>query len=707
METLLHAGLGNALAAALLASLVAGFGLITRRPALLHALWVVVLLKLITPPLWSVPVVPSVEGEIEGQADPAELLALTARPEPPTSEPVFRAVPHRGAVPPDSVEIVEAPAWRGTPRPETPSRAGTAPTWRTVVAWTWVAGSLVTFGIAAVRVRRFGRLLKEARPAPRDVLDRVGELATRLGLSCPPEVRMTPGAVSPMLWALGGRPLLIVPDDLWERLDGARRDTLLVHELAHLKRRDHWVRGLELLATGLYWWHPVVWWSRRALHEAEEQCCDAWVVWAIPGAARTYAEALLDTVDFLSGAEPSVPWAASGLGHVRHLKRRLVMILNGTTPRSLSWSGILATLGLCAALLPLSPSWADEPPTTEPSETFEVRAEQAQAPEPDRRVEEVLIIKSDLGKLDEEFIPLKEEVITRVHKDAMKPLQAQLDELSGKEKLSKEDEIRRSAIQHAIEELKRALGDRSEDADPKAVKPRKREGKEGADRRPDVREERVERKVQVDPAPHPNPHPGDSLGDDPGNEAHAKEVAEFAERLRVLQRTIRSKNDPAIRAQREKLESAIEGMAAHREALRGKVQNKNADLDKARAELREQGTELSKKRAEFMEAEQRYQEARRRLAEMERPDRVSRNEGPLADALNLRGPVTFRQSYPFPRPLGGLGNSGNLLFRAPEIREMRLSPKDESRRISELEKKLDRVLEELKGLKEEKPSKSE
>ena len=264
------------------------------------------------------------------------------------------------ADPPDDVGVVEVPAWSGPPRSEAPSRAGWTPSWRAVLAWTWIAGTLVTFGVAAVRVRRFGRLLRDARPAPRDVLDRVGELAGRLGLSRPPEVRMTPGAVSPMLWAPGCRPLLIVPDDLWERLDEARRDTLLVHELAHLKRRDHWVRGLELLATGLYWWHPVVWWSRRALHEAEEQCCDAWVVWAIPGAARTYAEALLDTVDFLSGTEPSVPWAASGLGHVRHLKRRLVMILNGNTPRALSWSGLLATLGLCAALLPLSPSWADE-----------------------------------------------------------------------------------------------------------------------------------------------------------------------------------------------------------------------------------------------------------------------------------------------------------------------------------------------------------
>ena len=66
VESLLHAGLSNALAAAILATLLAGFGLVARRPALMHALWIVVLLKLITPPLWSVPVLPGAAG-VEGE----------------------------------------------------------------------------------------------------------------------------------------------------------------------------------------------------------------------------------------------------------------------------------------------------------------------------------------------------------------------------------------------------------------------------------------------------------------------------------------------------------------------------------------------------------------------------------------------------------------------------------------------------------------
>ena len=51
METLLHVGLSNALTAAALALVAAAVGSVCRRPALVHGLWLLVLLKLVTPPL--------------------------------------------------------------------------------------------------------------------------------------------------------------------------------------------------------------------------------------------------------------------------------------------------------------------------------------------------------------------------------------------------------------------------------------------------------------------------------------------------------------------------------------------------------------------------------------------------------------------------------------------------------------------------------
>jgi len=47
-----------------------------------------------------------------------------------------------------------------------------------------------------------------------------------------------------MIWG-AIQPVLLVPEDLPEQLGEEGLDTLLVHELAHVQRRDHWVRVLE------------------------------------------------------------------------------------------------------------------------------------------------------------------------------------------------------------------------------------------------------------------------------------------------------------------------------------------------------------------------------------------------------------------------------------------------------------------------------
>jgi hypothetical protein len=158
---------------------------------------------------------------------------------------------------------------------------------------------------------------------------------------------------------VGRRRQLLLPEKLLLRLNSEQRATLLVHELAHLRRGDPWVRYLELVVLAFYWWCPLVWWARRELREAEEECCDAWVVWALPGLARSYALALVEAVDFMAGAAP-VPVLASGLGQVQMLRRRLTMIMRGTTPKALTGRGTFAILVLGGILLPLLPGRAQE-----------------------------------------------------------------------------------------------------------------------------------------------------------------------------------------------------------------------------------------------------------------------------------------------------------------------------------------------------------
>jgi beta-lactamase regulating signal transducer with metallopeptidase domain len=363
VDAILEIGLLNALLAAALALAAVGLTALCRRPALAHALWLLVLLKLVTPP--AVPLTLTL---------PAPAAEATAPPPLPSAEP---AAPLSDLPAPPAEDLPSGPALdaAGEPDPEPPDPRPLP--WRPVLACLWLAGSGLWWGLAAVRLARFRRLLRSARPAPPEVRARARELAGRLGLARCPGVWLLDAPLPPLLWCLLGRPRVLLPARLWRGLTAEQRDTLLAHELAHVRRRDHWVRRLELVALGLYWWHPAAWWARRRLQEAEELLCDARVVRALPGAAGAYAEALFKTVAFLSGPRPALPGAASGLGQVRVLKRRMTMIVRGTTAERLPRAAAWALLAVGAAALVLRPGWAQAQAAEAPAPAAVAPAQQA------------------------------------------------------------------------------------------------------------------------------------------------------------------------------------------------------------------------------------------------------------------------------------------------------------------------------------------
>jgi beta-lactamase regulating signal transducer with metallopeptidase domain len=458
MNTLLEIGLANAVTAAALAVVAAGIGFFCRRPALTHGLWVLVLLKLITPPLFPVPI--SWPGST-AENDPSNPPASAAEPPEPFPGPADdeggEAAPPND-FPPGPPAPGPEDADDGEPAPEGGVPAGAdadaapganpgppdQPSWPAIVGLVWGAGSLFWFGWLFLHIGRFQRLVRFARPAPARLQNLVAELARRMGVKRCPALGLVPGAVSPMLWGIGRAPRLLFPARLLERLDREQQTTLLVHELAHLRRRDHWIRLLELAVLCLYWWNPVVWWARRELREAEEQCCDAWVVWAQGGEGRAYALALLQTVAFFSHAPSVLPAAASGIGQVAHLRRRLVMIMQGKTPRSLSGLGGAAVLGL-GLVLPLTPVLAQAP----------------RGGRDDRRPERKMTRQEQIEILKKAVQILEEQ--ERADRGKKEPARKRASEAEIKkardlaQKLAQEVRAKRRELQKAEENLRKAL----------------------------------------------------------------------------------------------------------------------------------------------------------------------------------------------------------------------------------------------------------
>jgi hypothetical protein len=220
------------------------------------------------------------------------------------------------------------------------------------VAAAWLAGSALWLSLAVVRIVRFRRTLARAPLAGETLQAELAQLAAAMNVRRVPVLRLVDAPLPPLVWSLSRRPTILLPNKLIERLSAEERTTLLAHELAHVARRDYLVRLLELAALALFWWHPVAWWARRRVEWAGEECCDARVVCRFPDLARSYAAALLATVDFLSDPPPAAPSGASGLSHLRHLQRRLEMILRGPVSRRVNWPLRVSLLALALVALP-------------------------------------------------------------------------------------------------------------------------------------------------------------------------------------------------------------------------------------------------------------------------------------------------------------------------------------------------------------------
>ena len=247
-------------------------------------------------------------------------------------------------------------------RPRSPS---TAAAWRAAAWPSLAAGALAITLLTAWRFSRFGRLLACAQPAPDAVAERTAALAARLGLRRAPPVLLVPARIPPMLWPHRSGPLLLLPEGLLADLHADELDTLLAHELAHVRRRDHWVRLVEIAATALFWWYPVTWWARRALRRAEERCCDEWVLRVLPRSAEAYANGLLKSLTFVAGTPAALPSLASGVGPVEDIEARLKEILM-TRPVPRLAAPIRLALAAAAALgLAVFPTHAQSSATKE------------------------------------------------------------------------------------------------------------------------------------------------------------------------------------------------------------------------------------------------------------------------------------------------------------------------------------------------------
>lgn len=233
---------------------------------------------------------------------------------------------------------------------------------QSVVRAVWLGGAIAVLALFLVRVRRIDRTVRRASLAPEGLLAEVSAVAERLGVRTP-RTRVIAGVGTPMVWGLG-RPTLIWPEELAFSADGSRG--LVAHELAHLRRHDHWLAFVEVLVSALLWWHPLARVAIGRMDRFAEQACDAWAVRAVSGRRRDYAEALIGVVEQLSGGRRSRPGLAAGGQGRRALTDRLGLVMRGDSTPSCSRPILLGAIVLLALLVPTIAPAQPEPEAVAP-----------------------------------------------------------------------------------------------------------------------------------------------------------------------------------------------------------------------------------------------------------------------------------------------------------------------------------------------------
>ncbi|HEX8246489.1 MAG TPA: M56 family metallopeptidase [Longimicrobium sp.] len=230
----------------------------------------------------------------------------------------------------------------------------------------WAAGALAVLARLAMGLHGVRRLARAAEPvtdpAWTELLER---FAAAVGVRRPVVLLRSREAAMPLTWG-AFRPAVLLPAEADGWTPGRRR-VVMLHELAHVARRDCLMQLLAELCCALYWFHPGAWWAARKMRIEREQACDDLVL-AAGARASDYAGHLLDVARTYRA--PALA-AAIAMARPSHLEGRVRAVLEarrdrravtGRTAAVCAGAVLLASLPLaavapseCAVRAPNSP----------------------------------------------------------------------------------------------------------------------------------------------------------------------------------------------------------------------------------------------------------------------------------------------------------------------------------------------------------------
>jgi peroxiredoxin len=225
-----------------------------------------------------------------------------------------------------------------------------------VLAWCVGALGLSVYNLGGWMAVRRLRLLATSAVA-QDLSDAAARLAHRMGIARAVRLLQSTLIDSPMV--IGAlKPIILLPASLLSGLSPEQLESLLAHELAHVRRHDYLINLLQGVIETLLFYHPAVWWVSRRIRIEREHCCDDQVV-AVTRNRAAYVRALAAVAEAAGkevGREPLFSRASRGAGGfavganggaLLPRVRRLLGLPDADAARSPRWLAGAVALALC------------------------------------------------------------------------------------------------------------------------------------------------------------------------------------------------------------------------------------------------------------------------------------------------------------------------------------------------------------------------
>jgi beta-lactamase regulating signal transducer with metallopeptidase domain len=313
-----------------------------RRPHLAYLLWMLVVVKCLTPPVWSSPTglfswaqLERVPAASDGRPGLGASPSATPSPSPARLTAASRATGSSDeaiAAPPPSPAVPRPASTPETSHARSLLSAGAA------LAKIWLAGAVGLGGVILLKWLSFRRrLCRSAFPAGADIEQQTSELAKRLGVGRKLQVLVASEPVGPAVFGLV-RPTIALPQAVVEGKTREQLEPVLAHELLHVRRGDVFWGAFQVLVEVIWWFHPLVWWANREACREREMCCDEAVVSRLNCRPAAYARCLLDVLASERRGRPAL--AVLGVQPIHVTSKRLEHIMRSTGklhPRTPSW----------------------------------------------------------------------------------------------------------------------------------------------------------------------------------------------------------------------------------------------------------------------------------------------------------------------------------------------------------------------------------